>query len=59
MADKTGTDVESALASGSELELQDLTNNIEGIRVHTDIEMKVEEIRDASSIPRMESLVVR
>jgi hypothetical protein len=50
MADKNGTDVESG-ASGSELELQDRRHITDGITVHTDIEMRVEELGHPGSVP--------
>lgn len=50
MADKNGTDIESG-ASGSELELQERRHVADGIRVHTDIEMRVEELGHAGSVP--------
>ena len=38
-----GTDAESMAASGSELELQERRHIDEGITVHTDIEMRIED----------------
>ena len=44
---KMGTDAESMAASGSELELQERRHIDEGITVHTDIEMRIEEMGQA------------
>lgn len=44
---KVGTDADSTAASGSELELQERRHMEEGITVHTDIEMRIDEVRQA------------
>jgi hypothetical protein len=44
MSVKMGTDAESTAASGSDLELQERRHIDEGITVHTDIEMSIEEV---------------